>query len=597
MSRHVVSNLMALAAILALAACDDDGSGPEATADAAQTADAAPDGGEDPAGEPDAGPVDVGIEIDARAEADAAASNGDFDDIVVVDGRPEGWAAESHSNDVDPQYDVVFDPDRVHRLDLTIEPAVYAAMRAEIEEIAGGFGGGGPGGPGGGPGGEPPGPPEELIAACEGLAAGDACAGELDGQAFEGTCESLFGSLLCLPEGGPGGPGGPGGGPGGDPGGPGGGVDLVAEDPSWFPVDVRADGLTWYGVGMRFKGNSSLAASVGSGVEKLPFRLDFDEFEDDFPPIDDQRFFGFKKLTFSPGWGDDCSLRDRLANELLADRGLAAPRTAFVAVWIDVGEGPQYYGLTTMIEDPSDAMLDRVFGDDGGNLYKPEGVGADWTVFDPEGFVKKTNEDDADWSDIEAAVMALHADRADEAAWRAGLEATLDVETFLRWLAMNTVMVNWDVYGGIAHNYYLYGDPALDGRLVWMPWDQNLSMQSEGGFGGPGGRAGASLDHEGVGDQWPLISWLLADPVYRALYVDLVAESIEGAFSVEAFQARVDALAAQARPWLFGPEAVESAPFTHQGTAEQFDAAVERLRAHVEARHEAVAEFLAAEGR
>ena len=573
-----------------LVACDDD---PLAVVDGAVADGAVVDGAVVDGAVVDGAVVEA---PDGGAEPDAG---GGFAGIELVDGRPVGWTDETHGDDTPPAHDIVFDPDRVLRLELVIEPAVYAEMRAEIEALVGGVGGprGEPGGgPGGGPGGEPGGLPEALVEVCRGGVEGDPCMAEVDGQVIEGTCRAVFGELACLPEGGPGGPGG---GPGGEPGGPGGGgaVDLIAEDPCYYPVEVRADGRVWYAVGMRYKGNSSLAASVAGGIEKLPFRLDFDEFEDDFPPIDDQRFYGFKKLTFSPGWGDDTSLRDRLANEVLADRGLAAPRTAFVAVWLDVGEGPRYYGLTTMIEDPDDGLLERVFGDDDGNLYKPEGVGADWTVFDPEGFEKKNNEDEADWSDVEAAIAALHADRADAAAWRAGLEAVFDVEVFLRWLAVNTVMVNWDVYGGLAHNYYLYGDPARDGRLVWIPWDQNLSMQSEGGGGGGPGRAGARLDHGEVGDTWPLIAYLLDDPVYRALYVDAVAEATGGLFGVEAFQARVDALAAQARPWLFGPEAAESAPFTHQSTAEAFDAAVERLRAHVEARHAAVEEFLAAEGR
>ena len=48
--------------------------------------------------------------------------------------------------------------------------------------------------------------------------------------------------------------------------------------------DVRAatvthDGHAWTHVGMRYKGNSSLVASIGSGNGKLPFRLNFDQYE------------------------------------------------------------------------------------------------------------------------------------------------------------------------------------------------------------------------------------------------------------------------------------------------------------------------------
>ena len=40
------------------------------------------------------------------------------------------------------------------------------------------------------------------------------------------------------------------------------------------------------------------------GILKLPFKLDFDEFEDDYPQIDNQRFYGFKKLSLKNNYDD-----------------------------------------------------------------------------------------------------------------------------------------------------------------------------------------------------------------------------------------------------------------------------------------------------
>ena len=73
---------------------------------------------------------------------------------------------------------------------------------------------------------------------------------------------SLFGTF------GQGGPGGPG--PGGFP----------DENPIFKPADIYYNGLQWYKVGARFKGNSSLAFSWRNGIWKMSFKLDFDEFED-----------------------------------------------------------------------------------------------------------------------------------------------------------------------------------------------------------------------------------------------------------------------------------------------------------------------------
>ena len=103
---------------------------------------------------------------------------------------------------------------------------------------------------------------------------------------------------------------------------------------------------------------------------------------------------------------------------------------------------------------------------------------------------------------------ALHANRGNASQWRDGLEAVFDVPRFLQCLAVNQVMVNWDSYGLMDHNYYVYGDPSNGGKLVWFPWDLNEAMLS----GGPGGGSVArSIMMDQVGDNWPLIRFLLDD--------------------------------------------------------------------------------------
>ena len=54
----------------------------------------------------------------------------------------------------------------------------------------------------------------------------------------------------------------------------------------WVPATVEFEGQTWTGVGVRYKGNSSLASGWRSGALKLPLKLDFDEFEDEVPAIE-----------------------------------------------------------------------------------------------------------------------------------------------------------------------------------------------------------------------------------------------------------------------------------------------------------------------
>ncbi|MEY4007401.1 MAG: hypothetical protein RLZZ467_424, partial [Gemmatimonadota bacterium] len=70
-------------------------------------------------------------------------------------------------------------------------------------------------------------------------------------------------------------------------------VPVLFEEPVYVDATVRFNGKRWDHVGFRLKGNSSLNAAWRQGNYKLPFRLNFDKFEDEVPGILDQRLFGF----------------------------------------------------------------------------------------------------------------------------------------------------------------------------------------------------------------------------------------------------------------------------------------------------------------
>ncbi|MBT6179844.1 MAG: CotH kinase family protein [Deltaproteobacteria bacterium] len=372
---------------------------------------------------------------------------------------------------------------------------------------------------------------------------------------------------------------------GGGGGGGFGGLDDTPE-PMYVPVTLQYNGLTWWNVGMRYKGNSSLHMGWGDGVRKLAFRFHFDKYEDDFPELKNQRFYGFKKMTFSNGFKDDSLIRDKMAANIFRAAGVPAAQGAFARVYVDFGEGPTYFGLYTMIEDPSDEMLETQFDDDSGNLYKPEGEGATWQRFVQEDFSKKTHEDEADFSDIIAALDALHASRTNDVQWRDGLEAVFDVNAFLRCLAVNQVIVNWDSYGMMDHNYFVYGDPSKGGKLVWFPWDLNEAMLSDG----PGSSISNSIMLDSVNDDWPLIRYLLDDSVYRELYKDEVRAVLEGAFVTQTVHAQMDRYHSLITPYVVGPEAIEEEPYTFLRRASRFEEALTRfrdgLKPHVEDRYD-----------
>ena len=96
-----------------------------------------------------------------------------------------------------------------------------------------------------------------------------------------------------------------------------------------------------------------------SGTDKMPFRLNIDGLESEFPDARDQTFFGFTNLSFSNGALDSSYLRAKVVTDLLRDGGLPVARTAFVRVFLDTGSGPGYLGLYTMTEVPDSPYLMR----------------------------------------------------------------------------------------------------------------------------------------------------------------------------------------------------------------------------------------------
>jgi hypothetical protein len=457
-------------------------------------------------------------EDDTSIGDDDSSTEDDTKTVEDTDFVAADWTTETHGNDADPSFEEVFDNTAVKRFDFVISEENWQLMLDDMTELYGTFGSSS-GGPGG-------------------------------------------------------------------PGGPGGGATFSEEDPIFVPASVFYNDKEWYKVGLRFKGNSSLAGSWGAGILKLAFKMDFDEYEDDYPQIDNQRFYGFKKFSLKNNYNDRSFLREKMAAEVFADAGLAVSNTAFYTLYVDHGDGPEYFGLYTLVEEVDGTVIDTQFSSDDGNLYKPEDDGAYFAegTFNEEGFEKKTNEDDADWGDIEALFTALHDETrtTDPATWRINLDAVFDTDVFLNYLAVNTVIQNWDTYGRMPHNYYLYNNPE-NNKLTWIPWDNNEALQE-------GNREGSlNLDFSDLASsEWPLIGYLYADETYKAIFDNYLQETIAGPFETSHIQSVYATYASLIESYA----TAEVAGYTFLNNNADFQAAISELNAHASQRASAVNSYL-----
>lgn len=360
--------------------------------------------------------------------------------------------------------------------------------------------------------------------------------------------------------------------------------EITIDDPMWVECSFSYDSLEWYHVGVRYKGNSSLIAAYQSNIDKLSFKLDFDQFEDDYPAVTDQRFYGFQQLNLSNNYDDQSLMREKVAADLFRQFGLASSQTAFCVVYVDHGSGSQYYGVYTIVEEVDDTVIDTQFTSGSGNLYKPDGDAASFAsgTYDEDEMELKTNEETCDYSDVKALYTNINdADRtADTESWKESVESVFDVDNFLKWLAANTIIQNWDTYGNMTHNYYLYNDPQ-DSLLTWIPWDNNEAF--DGGDGDP-----LSFSMSEVSSDWPLIRYIINQDEYEEQYESYLQEFIDDIYitstMAETYSSYYDLLVDYAY--------AEESGYSFLDKDSDFDEAVDDLKDHVESRNKAVESYL-----
>jgi spore coat protein CotH len=162
----------------------------------------------------------------------------------------------------------------------------------------------------------------------------------------------------------------------------------------------------------------------------------------------------------------------------------------------------------------------------------------------------KTNENSPDHSALFRLLDVLN-NEPDE-TFPQEIEKVLDVDETLRFLAVSALIVHLDNYIGMGHNYYLY---EVDGKFTVIPWDLNMAF----------GTFNSGLDRDGIINfyideptagpvaQRPLVR-LLSVPAYLETYHRYLEELIEGPFSEEAMNDRIDELAELIRPYVEADE-------------------------------------------
>lgn len=376
-----------------------------------------------------------------------------------------------------------------------------------------------------------------------------------------------------------------------------------AESEEYYACTLEIDGETYKNVAIRGKGNTSLTKVASYGNDRYSFKVEFDRYDSSVT------YHGLDKLCLNNIIQDNTYMKDYLCYRLMAEMGVASPLCSYVYVSVNGSD----WGLYLAVEGVEESFLQRNYGSDYGELYKPDsqsmgggrgnGKGFDMDDFDPaenagdnakpdgkgggrdgmnssDDTLLKYIDDDPDSysnifdnaktdiskSDKKRLIAALKALSGDEP------EQAVDVDKVIRYFVVHNFVLNFDSYtGSMIHNYYLYED---DGQMQMIPWDYNLAFGAFQSAGGATSLVNYPIDDPVSGGDTsdrPMLAWIFQNEEYTELYHKYFAELISTVFDSGAFAQEFDSVVQMISPY------VESDP-TKFCTYEEFETGAQTLR-------------------
>ena len=439
-------------------------------------------------------------------------------------------------------------------------------------------------------------------------------------------------------------------------------VNIIMDDKDWddmlenavkeeyYACDIEINGIRYYNVGIRPKGNTSLSSIASDDTtDRYSFKVEFDRFQDG------QTMDGLDKLCLNNIMSDATYMKEYITYDILSYLGVNSSLYSYASI----NRNGKYWGLYLAFEGIEESFLQRNYDSTSGNLYKPENMGgggkeggqgiqnqpgaqavpgnkadnqngasaAPGNKVDNQNGAQAAPDDKADnqngkefkgpgggmgsdlsytddnyesynviWdssvlgevsdSDKQRVITALKNISSKE-----NLEDYLDVDQMLRYIAANVVVLNDDSYfGNMLHNYYLYEN---NGVLSMLPWDYNLAF---GAFEMGGNNDATSLVNRAIDDvvssgkleERPLLAAALSTEEYKEQYHKYLQNLIEGYFTSGTFETTIQQLKKMISSY------VKEDP-TAFYTYDEFETGVDTLVKFISARVESIKKQLSGE--
>lgn len=292
-------------------------------------------------------------------------------------------------------------------------------------------------------------------------------------------------------------------------------------DKQYMMASVSIDGTVVDSVGVREKGYFS---NWGSEGLKEPLKIDFNEY------VSGKKYDGLKKINLQNGFSDPTIMRDALAYKFMRDAGVAAPRSSYAKIYLN----DTYWGLYLVVEQVDDRFLKNWYENDNGNIFKCiDNTSLAWqgsikTNYEDE-FGLKTNEELDNWDSFIDLVGKIN----DEDEFEDSISTILQMNSYLRVLAADVLMYNWDSYYEHGRNFYIYYD-SLATAFQWIPWDYNLAFSTS--------ETNIVINYDGGGmtETKPLVANVMDSEIYRELYFNHLCVYIDNYFTLENLESYID---------------------------------------------------------
>lgn len=149
-------------------------------------------------------------------------------------------------------------------------------------------------------------------------------------------------------------------------------IDIVMDDWDSFLENcgneeyvlctVVIDGDAYKNVAIRAKGNTSLSQVESYGNDRYSFKIEFDHYDDA------NTYYGLDKLCLNNIIQDNTYMKDYLTYQLMRSYDVDAPLCSYAYITVNGKD----WGLYLAVEGVEESFLQRNYGSDYGELYKPD---------------------------------------------------------------------------------------------------------------------------------------------------------------------------------------------------------------------------------